>query len=117
MKISATLSPHQVEAVELTFTPCWKVVARLECLRGRPRWPAFWSNGEWHTWCLLATGPFVTLLSPFLCGPILLVVALVVLGETFNATLGYVYAPLPTLCFLFLRAVVPCSDYLFLFFP
>ena len=113
MKISATISPHQVKAVILHYTPHGKVVARLTFLRGRSRWPAFWPDEDWHTWCLLAHDPVGS--SPCLCGPVLLVATLVVLGEIFNATLGYVYAPLPTLRFLVLRPVVPCSDSLFLF--
>jgi len=114
MKISATISPHQVKAVILHYTPYGKVVARLTFLRGRSRWPAFWPDEDWDTWCLLAYDPVGS--SPCLCGPVLLVATLVVLGEIFNATLGYVCAPLPTLRFLILRPVVPCSDSLFLFF-
>ena len=115
MKIRATISPHQVKAVKLNYNPRGKVVARLKSLRGRSRWPAFWSDEDWRTWCLLATDPGGAFLSPFLCGAVLLVAMLVVLGETFNATLGCVCAPLPTLRFLALRPVVPCSDSLFLF--
>ena len=89
-KIRATISPHQVKAVSLYYIPCGKVVARLAFLRGRSRWPAFWSDEDWHAWCLLATDPVGTFLSPCLCGPVLVVVTLVILGETFNATLGCV---------------------------
>jgi hypothetical protein len=51
MNVSATLSPHQVEAVKLTSSVHGKRVARLEFLRGRCRWPAFWSDEDWNTSC------------------------------------------------------------------
>jgi hypothetical protein len=96
MKASATISPHQVKAVELTFGRCGEVVARLEFLRGRSRWPAFWSDGDWHAWCLLATDPFGHFLPPFLCGHIVLVATLVLLNGIFNATLDWVCLRAPS---------------------
>jgi hypothetical protein len=90
MNASATLPPHQVEAV------CGKRVARLEFLRGRCRWPTFWSDENWNAWCLLLLcGPIVPVAPVVVVPPVIALVAtLVVLNNVFNATLGHVYTPL-----------------------
>ena len=113
MNVSATLSPHQVEAVKLTVDVHGKRVARLEFLRGRCRWPAFWSDEDWNTWCLLLLcGPIEPVAPVIVVPPVVVLVAtLVVLNNVFNATLGYVYTPLSTSRFL--RHVVPCICFLF----
>ena len=90
-RIIATLSPRPVTAVKLTYNTYGKRCARLQFLRGRCRWPAFWSDEDWYAWCLLVTDPCGHFLSPLLCGPVVAAMAIVLLGEVFNATLGYVH--------------------------